>query len=82
MVCVGIPLLLYFRSTVYNLHLYSKFKLAALIKRKILVNTDSVKCFDNSQKIFWALATHYSKLSGYFSNLNFHEIFHIILQHK
>ena len=40
----------------------------------MLVNTGSVKCAscDNSQEIFLALVTFYSKFPGYFSNLDFH----------
>ena len=46
----------------------------------MLVNTDSVKCalpkafpsFDNSQKIFSALVTLYSKFLDYSNNLHFH----------
>ena len=34
--------------------------------------------FDNSQKILLALVTFYSKFAGYFSDLDFHVIFHVI----
>ena len=34
--------------------------------------------FDNSHKIFSALVSFYSKFAGYFSNLGFHVILHVI----